>query len=76
MDALLEGPNKFTIIHVHILLASQVSCIISDVLTGEEGSYDASEERERQIMRDHLRANAVRVLMFYSHFHISTNGTG
>ena len=41
---LLES-NKFTIIHVHILLASQLSCIISDELTGEEGSYDASEER-------------------------------
>lgn len=27
--------------------------------TGEGGSYDATEEREKQIIRDRLRANAV-----------------
>ena len=30
--------------------------------TGEGGSYDATEEREKQIIRDRLRANAVCML--------------
>ena len=36
--------------------------------TGEGGSYDATEERQKQIIRDRLRANAVCMYVCVSMF--------
>ena len=32
--------------------------------TGEDGSYDATEERQKQIIRDRLKANAVYMCVY------------
>ncbi|XP_065908744.1 U4/U6.U5 tri-snRNP-associated protein 1-like [Dysidea avara] len=36
------------------------------IVLGEGGLYDATEERERQIIRDHVRANAVCVILYFA----------
>ena len=40
--------------------------LVNMIFTGEGGSFDATEKRERQIIRDHLRANAVCVILYFA----------